>query len=263
LACGISALDTAPAYGDAEYFIGQALAQWKGKRPHISTKVGRSKSYEATEAYYDYSTLALQRSVEQSLATLGVSHVDLLFLHDPAALTVDQAARVLADMQSFKDQGLTKKIGIGGNPPDWFKPFLADGQFDVLMEYNKLNACNIDALESTIPACRENNMEYYAASPLNMGLLGSQFQAFSKTIPHWLDRSSVEQARRIAAIAERHELPLDNLSLRFLFSIPASFKIVMGAGNKTQLRGSLEAIQQGTLPEDVYNEILQTFNDNR
>ncbi|OOG18066.1 hypothetical protein BWD42_12330 [Sphingobacterium sp. CZ-UAM] len=263
LSHGIRALDTAPAYGDAESIVGQALELWTGERPLISTKVGRLKSYVATEAKYDYSTAGMQRSVDESLKTLGVSTVDVLFLHEPAVLTVDNAERVISAIEHFKEQGLTKKIGIGGNPPNWFLPFLKEGRFDILMEYNKLNACSIEALQNSIPICGQTQTEYYAASPLNMGLLGCKFQEFSQRIPEWLDVGTVEQARRIQAIAERHNLSLEVLALRFLLNMNAVFKIVLGAANRQQLQNSLDAIKQGVLPVNIYNEILQTFNDNK
>ncbi|WET67282.1 aldo/keto reductase [Sphingobacterium sp.] len=263
LSCGIGALDTAPAYGDAEYLVGQALSQWNGTKPAISTKVGRLKSYVATEAQYDYTTIGMQRSVEESLKTLGLAQVDVLFLHEPAVLTADIAGRVVSDMRGFKEQGLAKKIGVGGNPPSWFMPYLIEGQFDVLMEYNTLNACNIEALYSSIPVCEQKGMEYYAASPLNMGLLGRKYKDFSLVVPQWLDVLTVEQARRIQTIAERYNVSLDVLALRFLLNIDASFKMVIGAANQRELHSSLSAINQGILPIDIYNEILQTFNDNR
>ncbi|MNE07427.1 Aldo/keto reductase family protein [compost metagenome] len=96
-----------------------------------------------------------------------------------------------------------------------------------------------------------------------MGLLGCKFQEFSQYIPNWLDAGTVEQARRIQAIAERHNLPLEMLALRFLLNMNAVFKIVLGAANRQQLQNSLDAIKQGVLPVNIYNEILQTFNDNK
>jgi len=73
----------------------------------------------------------------------------------------------------------------------------------------------------------------------------------------------VEQARRVHAIAERYGMLLDVMVLRFLYSIPASFKIVIGAANQYELDSSLHAIGQGALPVAIYNEILQTFNENK
>ncbi|WP_400261405.1 aldo/keto reductase [Sphingobacterium sp. SG20118] len=260
LSRGVCALDTAPAYGDAEQFVGQALARWTGKRPAISTKVGRLKSYRTDQATYDYTRDGMRKSVDSSLDTLGVQQIDVLFLHEPAAIPPAEIEFVVSQMLFFKEQGYAKKIGIGGNLPQQFAPYLKDNVFDVIMEYNRLNACSVEALRATIPNCDQSNKEYYAASPLNMGLLGCNFNEFSNFPPSWLDMKSIEQAKRINEIAERYQIPLDVLALRFLYSIPASFKVVLGAADNDQLMSSLQAFDAGILPAHIYNEILQTLN---
>jgi D-threo-aldose 1-dehydrogenase len=259
LSSGISALDAAPAYGDAELFVGKALEQWTGERPRISTKVGRLKSYRADLANYDYSNEGMKRSVDNSLNTLGVSMIDVLFLHDPAAIAREDIENVVLLMQYFKQHGFAQKIGIGGNLPAGFSSYLEDDVFDVIMEYNRLNACCIDALHTTIPICKRTHKEYYAASPLHMGLLGCNFSEFLNFPPSWLDMKSITQAQRINLIAEQWNIPLDALALRFLCSLPAPFKLVLGAADHDQLQSSLNAIEAGMLSADIYNEILQTL----
>ena len=257
---GISAIDTAPAYGNAEPFVGTALSQWVGKKPLISTKVGRLKSHKADEAYYDYSSDGMKSSVENSLKTLGLPVIDLLFLHDPSAISVDKIERILQQMQEFKRQGYAKKIGLGGNAPEWMAPYLQDPLFDVVMEYNKLNACCIDALMTTFPSYVESGKEYYAASPLNMGLLGCNFSDFSTQPPDWLDLKSIERAKELDLIASRHNMSLQVLAHRFLMNIPYPFKTVIGAANPQQLTDTLLAFSAGKLPTVIYHEILQMLN---
>lgn len=259
---GITAIDTAPAYGDAEELVGTALGQWSGKRPLISTKVGRLKGYKVDEAHYDYTSDGMKRSVENSLKTLNIPIVDILFLHDPAAIPQSDMERVLKQMEFFKQNGYARKIGLGGNAPEWFEPYLKTSSFDVIMEYNRLNACSIDALDTTIPVCQENGKEYYAASPLNMGLLGCNFSEFTNSPPNWLDLKSIEQAKRVNNIAYEHNLSLQVLAHRFLLTIPAQFKIVIGAADRMQLTGTLDAMKLGELPSEIYNEILLTLNEN-
>lgn len=256
---GISAIDTAPAYGDAEQFVGKALENWTGQLPKISTKVGRLKSYNADQATYDYTADGMKRSLENSLKTLGISTIDVLFLHDPAAIAPADIEKVVLQMCDFKQHGFAKKIGIGGNLPLVFAPYLEDDVFDVIMEYNRLNACNIDALHTSIKTCENTHKDYYAASPLNMGLLGCNFQEFLKFPPSWLDMKSIKQAQKIDTIAQRYNIPLDVLALRFICTIPASFKMVLGAADHEQLMSSLNAIESGILPVAIYNEIFQTF----
>src|SRR5579859_5125718 len=175
LEAGICAIDTAPAYGDAGIRVGEALRQWKGKMPAISSKVGRLRSYAADKGHYDYSEDGMRRSVDASLKTLDVAALDILFLHDPEAMAPGQADRILATLVGFREQGYAKAIGLGGNCPEWFRPYLHAGVFDVIMEFNRLNACNISALRDTLPFCTHKHIRYFSASPLNMGLLGRRY----------------------------------------------------------------------------------------
>lgn len=258
---GITAIDTAPAYGDAEQLVGAALGQWSGKRPLISTKVGRLKGYKADEAHYDYTPDGMKRSVENSLKTLNIPIVDILFLHDPAEIPQSDMEGVLKQMEFFKQNDYAKKIGLGGNAPEWFEPYFKTGLFDVIMEYNKLNACSIDALDTTIPVCKENDKEYYAASPLNMGLLGCNFSEFTNSPPNWLDLKSIEQAKRMNNIAYKHNFSLQVLAHRFLLTIPAQFKIVIGPADRKQLTDTFNAMQLGPISPVIYNEMLLTLNE--
>jgi D-threo-aldose 1-dehydrogenase len=253
---GIPAIDTAPAYGDAEKYVGEVLRQWNGPLPQVSTKVGRLKSYRADEGYYDYSDDGMQRSVEQSLSTLGIPAIDILFLHDPACIEKKEAARVIRSLMAFKEKGYAKKIGLGGNAPDWFAPYLQPEIFDVVMEFNKLNACNSLALTEQLPYCLAKNIEYFVASPLNMGLLGDRFESYVNQPPEWLSIDMVEAAMSVKEIAERYELVLRTLAHRFLLSLPFPFRIVIGASNRQQLTQTMTDFSEGSLPTAVIEELL-------
>ena len=257
---GITAIDTAPAYGDAEELIGTALSLWSGQKPLISTKVGRLKGYRVDDAKYDYTVEGMKKSMENSLKTLNVPIVDVLFLHDPTAIPQSDIESVLKQMDLFKQEGYVKKIGLGGNAPEWFKSYLKGDLFDVLMEYNKLNACSIEALDTTMHFCTEYNKEYYAASPLNMGLLGSSFSKFTTFPPNWMAIESITQAKRIDSIAKEYNISLPELAHRFLLTIPSRFKIVIGAADRKQLTDTLSAIKHGKLHPTIYTEILKTLN---
>ncbi|RBL90108.1 aldo/keto reductase [Chitinophaga flava] len=260
LASGITAIDTAPAYGDAEYYVGKALQQWKGPLPTISTKVGRLRSYAADEGHYDYSTTGMIKSVHNSLKTLGLFAVDILFLHDPEAVPSQEADRVVAVLQDLKQKGLTQKIGLGGNIPVWFEHHIKAGVFDVIMEFNRLNACNVAALQDRLPCCNERNIDYFAASPLNMGLLGKNFQRWQQAPPQWLHTGAITVAQRLQQIATENHLALPALAHRFLLNVPYDFSIVIGASDSTELESTLASLRQGELPASVYRDILECNN---
>lgn len=260
LEAGIQAIDTAPAYADAETYVGEALRLWPGERPQVSTKVGRLKGFELDRGLYDYSYEGMLRSLEKSLETLGVSQLDILFLHDPDATDPAEIGNIIESLQKFKAKGYTRKIGIGGNPPQWILPYLKPEIVDVLMEFNKLNACYAVALEENLPYCINNNISYFAASPLNMGLLGANYETFTVNRPTWLDIKFVDGAIRTKHIADIHGMALHTLAHRFLLSIPQMFQIVIGASNRQQLNDTLEDFNKGVLPDNIFSDVMTNLN---
>lgn len=260
LEAGIQAIDTAPAYADAETYVGEALRLWPGEKPQISTKAGRLRGVELDKGSYDYSYEGMLRSVENSLKTLGISQLDILFLHDPDAIDPVEIGNLIDSLQTFKAKGLTKKIGIGGNPPQWLMPYLKPEIVDVLMEFNKLNACYAVALEENLPYCIENKITYFAASPLNMGLLGSNYENFTTNRPNWLDVKFVEAAIKTKSVADKFGMPLRTLAHRFLLTIPQQFQIVIGASNRQQLADTLHDFEDGPLPDNIFSDLMNNLN---
>lgn len=255
---GIQALDTAPAYGNAEELVGIALKQWQGVQPCISTKVGRLKSFAADKGIYDYSSLSMEKSVLESLKILNVDAVDVLFLHDPSAISQqDDIERIFRQMQLFKQKGYTKKIGIGGNCPDWFQQYDYTSIFDVMMEYNRLDACCTDALTTSLPYCQSKDIEFYSASPLHMGLLGNRYQEFMASPPAWFDKEIIDRAIHVKKIADKHQLSLPSLAHRFILSVQENFKMVIGPSNTHQLLETLADIKEGCLSNTIFKEIVE------
>lgn len=112
LDAGINYIDTAPAYGLSEERIGTALAQRRAEFV-LSTKVG--ETFENERSTYDFSAPALRRSLELSLRKLRTDFVDMLFIHsDGRDLHIQQETDAVAALQQFKQQGLTRGIGLSG-----------------------------------------------------------------------------------------------------------------------------------------------------
>ncbi|MFB3826157.1 MAG: aldo/keto reductase [Bryobacteraceae bacterium] len=94
---GMTHVDTAEMYGN-EQMVGEAIA---GRRDEVFlvTKVLPSNaSYEGT-----------LRACEQSLARLGVDHVDLYLLHWPGSHPIGETMRA---MEKLAAEGLTRYIGV-------------------------------------------------------------------------------------------------------------------------------------------------------
>lgn len=262
---GISSVDTSPSYNRSEEFVGKALRRWPGKQPFISTKVGRLPAEKADECYVDYSAASMRSSVLRSLDRLGVEQIDLLFLHEPHLVPLENIESILETLQGFKADGLTRMVGLGGNPIEEFMPFITAENFQVVSGYLKMDACNLTAFERDIPHFQQQGVAYYAASALHMALLGNRFESYAANPPHteWITAVDVQTAKAVHAIAIKYDLPLSSLAQRYLFSIKEADRVVMGARKISQIQSTVSDWQQGVLPETIFNEVTKTILETR
>lgn len=268
---GITALDTSPSYSNSETYVGQALRQWGGRsgapeRPFLSTKVGRLQAATAHDAKLDYSVEGMTNSIKRSLDLLGVDSVDLLFLHEPQWVPLDRIDEILDTLQSFREAGYTKMLGIGGNPSPEFRPYISavrrsGGVFQVVSSFCKMDACTLSIFEDDMPVYQREKLAIYAASALHFSLLGNRFETYTRNPPDddYITDREIQNAIRVNEIAKKHGLPLPTLAQRYLFSIAEATRVVMGARNITQIQNTIADWQQGALPEDLFNEITETI----
>ena len=262
---GVSVFDTAPSYNKSQFFLGKALKQWQGEKPFISTKVGRLKTERAEDTLVNYSTKSMKASLHNSLEVLGLDTIDLLFLHEPHLVPVDRMDEIMECLQSFKKEGLVKLLGIGGNPNEHFYPYVTKQNFDVVSGFLKLDACNISAFDKDLPILQKENIAYYAASALHMGLLGRRLEMYAKEMPNneWISNLDVYNALKVNHIAKKYDIPLSRLALRYVFSIKEADRVVVGPTKQEQMEDLIEAWGEGKLPEEVFDEITATIISKR
>lgn len=124
LELGVNVIDTAPAYGESERRLGKLLPRVaKREAWFISTKVGEvfDAGQGGTEggsgaSRYDFSAGHVARSIDESLAALRVSEVDLLLLHFPSSGLMDaetlQSGEVLSALMGVKRAGKARHVGV-------------------------------------------------------------------------------------------------------------------------------------------------------
>jgi aryl-alcohol dehydrogenase-like predicted oxidoreductase len=256
---GITSFDTAPSYGNAEMYLGKALKQWKGEQPFISTKIGRLKADTAFDAKLDYSPKAMKESLQRSLELLGVSKVNLLFLHEPQWVPLKRMEEILEILISLKEDGYTDLLGIGGNPSPAFMPFINHKYFQVTSSFCKMDACNLSAFNELLPVTLKENIAVYAASALHFSLLGNRFHQFVEQHPGYAEISDadIKNAWKVNAVAVKNNMPLSALSQRYLFSIEEATRVVIGARKIEQIKSTVEDWSAGALPEALFNEITE------
>ncbi len=260
---GISVLDTAPSYANSELYVGEALRQWKGKKPFVSTKIGRLKGADAFEVKLDYSQEGMRRSLENSLKTLGLENIDLLFLHEPQLVPEHEIESTIQALLSFKSQGLVKMLGVGGNPNATFMPYVKKEYFDVVSGFLKMDACNLSVFNEEIQYYQNEGIAYYAASALHFSLLGNRYNKYLKegVDDVWITHKDMENAKKVKAIADKYDMPLATLAQRYLFSIKEADRVVMGARTLKQIQSTISDWKLGKLPIDIFKEVTNTISE--
>lgn len=258
---GVNVFDTAPSYNKSQCFLGKAIKEWSGKKPFISTKVGRLRADRADDCIVDYAPETMRKSVYESLEVLGLDCIDLLFLHEPHLVPVEKMDEIMDCLNGFKKEGIVKMLGIGGNPINQFYPHMIKENFDVLSGFLKLDACNLTGFNNDIPQIQKENIAYYAASALHMGLLGRRLEQYNEERPNneWISNLDVDVALKINDISKKYNIPLSRLALRYVFSIKEADRVVVGPSKKEQIIDLINAWEEGKLPEHIFNEITESI----
>jgi aryl-alcohol dehydrogenase-like predicted oxidoreductase len=252
---GVTVYDAAPSYGTAEKLLGDVLASWRGPRPVISTKVGRLATAEIHEHRFDFSTEGMKESLNRSLGVLGVDQVELLFLHEPDFVPMDERARVVGTLRQLQADGRAKRLGLGGGFGVGWDGFVECGAFDVAMLFRRLDACIFDGLTDDVPRLQRANMATYGASPLHMGLLGSRYEEFIRDRLTWVWPEPIDRAIRLRALADERGLSLATLAHRFMFSVAEIDRVVIGARNPAELEDAWAAFAAGPLSAELFEGV--------
>lgn len=111
---GVTLLDTAPAYGEAEERLGRIIGSCGGRdRWTIVTKAGEEFDAATGVSTFDFSPGAIVASVERSLRRMRTDRVECVLLHsdgDDEQLLVKSDA--LSALLKLKKQGKARSTGV-------------------------------------------------------------------------------------------------------------------------------------------------------
>jgi aryl-alcohol dehydrogenase-like predicted oxidoreductase len=172
LDAGINFLDTAYCYGPAgesERLIREALRDVPRDRVVLATKGGIHYN-AARQQEQDGRPETIARECDESLARLGVDHVDLYYLHAPDPKT--PLAESAGAVQRLVEYGKARAAGASNCTLPELQEFHAICPLAaVQLPYNMLQR---DIEEDTIPWCREQGIAVTAYWPLMKGLLAGR-----------------------------------------------------------------------------------------
>lgn len=282
---GIRHFDTAPHYGAglSEHRFGHVLRQRPRDGFTLSTKVGRllraaQDVPEQDEGFtgalpfrrtFDYSAKGAERSIEDSLQRLGLSRIDIVYIHDcsedwhgPAwrervAEAMGGAARVLTELRR---QGVIRAWGLGVNLVEPCLVALEQAEPDLFLIAGRYTLLDHTALHQLFPACAARGVKCVLGGPYNSGLLagGTTFN-YETAAPEMAAR-----ALAMGAVCARHGVDLKAAALQFCAAHPQVAAVIPGARNGAEaaenaalmevaIPGALWADlrRAGLLPEDA------------
>ena len=113
---GVVLLDTAPAYGNSEQRIGEAIA---GTRDDwlLCTKTG--EEFDGARSRYDFSEAHTLRSVERSLRRLRTDFLDIVLLHADGRQVADiEEAGAFRALRRLQREGVVRAVGFSAKSLD-------------------------------------------------------------------------------------------------------------------------------------------------
>ena len=243
LAGGVWHFDTAPFYGlgQAERWLGGALAGVPRNTVVVSTKVGRSpvSNDGHQRAEFDFSRDSVLRSLEESLARLGLDAVDLVLIHDPDEhweQAVSQAYPALAELRA---QGVVAAIGVGMNQWEMPARFITETDIDVVLLAGRYTLLDQSGGAEFLPLAMARSVPVIAAGIFNSGILATEephgTYNYEPAPPEILER-----ARRTAAVCHTHGVSLPQAALAFPARHPAVASVLVGAGSPDEVRRNLD-----------------------
>lgn len=264
LDAGIRYFDTAPqyGYGRSEHLMGDGL-RFRTGGVAISTKVGRLLRPVQSEAerdyphawvkplpfeqVYDYSYWGVMRSYEASLARLGLSKVDILYVHDIGLATHSAQQnpiywKQLAEdggykaLNELKATGKVSAIGLGVNEWEVLMDAFALGDWDVFLLAGRYTLLEQTSLSPFLTTCLERGASVVCGGPFNGGaLMGTGTWNYAKAPEHIIKRVS-----DLEALCKEFGIPLGAAALQFPLAHKAICNILPGPKSPAELNGILD-----------------------
>ena len=270
---GIRYFDTAPHYGIglSERRLGIALAGRPRDEFSVSTKVGRAlvptpenagqldEHGFVTPALYrrewDFSRDGILRSIDESLARLGLDDLEIAFLHDPDEHWEQASTEGVDTLIELRDQGVVGAIGVGMNQSAMLAEFVRRCDIDLVMVAGRYTLLDRAAAADLLPAASERGIAVVAAAVYNSGLLSrpdvpsdAQFN-YAPAGPDVLAR-----ARRMAEVCERHGITLPDAALQFPLRHPAVTSVVVGLRSPAEVAGTIRRANVA-IPDALWGDL--------
>jgi D-threo-aldose 1-dehydrogenase len=281
-AAGVRYYDVAPWYGFglSERRFGHFLHNQNRDEYVLSSKVGKlfkaSKnnghakifpmSDSPNDLVIDYTADGVRRSIEDSLQRLGVSHLDIAFVHD---LSPDFAyfpngweeqyeialKGAFPALSKMRDEGIIRAWGVGVNTPYAILKVIEDADPDVCLcarQYSLIDHAN--ALNQVFPAVRAKKVSLVIGSSLNAGFVSGSPRYNYGQKNFEIPADVIKKREQLRAVAARHGVDLRTAALQFSASASEAVALVVGARSDQQIQEDYNSMN-AKIPGAFWDEL--------
>jgi D-threo-aldose 1-dehydrogenase len=281
-AMGVRYYDVAPWYGFglAERRFGHFLHNQRRDDYVLSSKVGKlfkaakdnmhAQAYPLSDSpndlFIDYTADGVRRSVEDSLQRLGVSHLDVAFVHDLSPDFAffpngwEEQYRIARNgafpaLSKMRDEGIIRAWGVGVNTPMAILQVIEDADPDVCLcarQYSLID--HADALNVVMPAVKAKKVSLVMGSALNAGFLSGSPRFNYGDQNFRIPPEAIAKRDQLRAVAARHGVDLRTAALQFSAAAPEAVALVVGAGSALQIQEDWNSMQ-AKIPAEFWREL--------
>ena len=261
---GLRFFDTAPLYGHglSERRMGDVLRGKPRDSFVLCTKAGRllrpvsrvEQDFGFADPLsfavdYDYSGDGLRRSLEFSLARLGMNRIDVLLVHDlePGTHGVAYAGHLRAfldtgatALEELKSAGVVGAVGLGVNDVAAALDILPRAPLDAVLIAGRVTLLNRTAEAELLPLCARLNVSVIAGGVFNSGILVTGPAPGATYDYRPAPDDVLARAGRLAQIAADAGVPLGAAALQFPLRCERVAVVLIGAAATDMLRANLD-----------------------
>lgn len=239
---GVNFIDTAPDYGVSEERIGRSIGSRRSEF-YLATKCGCAYTQHENHLEIDHvwKKDVITRNLETSLKRLQTDHIDILQFHGGDAETL-QREGLIDLLMSFRDQGIVHFIGVSSSLPNL--PALID--LNVFDAFQIPYSCLAPQHHDLITRAAETGAGIIIRGGIAQG--GPDAEIQRPALNDVWSRAKLDEL--LPAGMNRAEL-----ILRYTLSHPHCHTTIVGTCNPAHLMENVEAVANGALPDDIYNQV--------
>ncbi len=265
-AAGVTAIDTAPVYGQglSEEIVGEAIRDIPRNNIQLLTKYGlrwdivkgnlsmksRNNAGEPIEIYRYAGKESIIKECEDSLKRLGTDYIDLYQIHWPDVTTPIQ--ETMEAVSRLIEQGKVRYAGVC----NYNAELLAEASKSINLVANQVPYSMVkrDIEQETTPYCLAHNLAILAYSPLERGLLTGKMKPGHQFAPddhratlHFFKDENLTRVnvflRKIAPLAADKNATIGQLVLKWTLEQPGITIALVGARDAKQALENAAAAQ--------------------